>query len=287
MPGRRAQRHCAARAQKASAVNRLTVNSGKRRALRQLGYAAAQGGWRLPMTITSMPDEQGPRAMSRLADRIAAMAPPRAAPAPEIPVPPPSIPRSPVVEAALSRAAVLSAQAAQRAEREPRGWLAAAVDGFVTACGFIPYALVGLALRLVAARAFFLDGQSKVDGPRLPLTWRDIDLSVILPMHVKAGTIGPFFGQALPLPPVFAAYAVSYAEFILPLMLLLGFGTRFAALGLLAVTVAIQLYLLPQALWSTHIYWALILLVLLSLGPGQISIDAVFRFLSQRGDRTP
>ena len=72
----------------------------------------------------------------------------------------------------------------------------------------------------------------------------------------------------VPIPPALAAYLVGGAEFLLPIMLVLGFGTRFAALGLLVVTALIQLYVLPEALWTAHVYWASILLVLLSRGPG-------------------
>lgn len=51
-------------------------------------------------------------------------------------------------------------------------------------------------------------------------------------------------------------------------MLVLGLGTRFAALGLLIMAALIQIYILPQALWSVHIYRAAILMVLLSRGAG-------------------
>ena len=68
----------------------------------------------------------------------------------------------------------------------------------------------------------------------------------------------------------------------LPVMLLIGFGTRFAALGLLAVTALIQLYAAPEMLRTVHIYWAAILAVLLSLGPGQISFDDIIRLIARR-----
>ena len=57
----------------------------------------------------------------------------------------------------------------RRARRPPLAASARAVDSFVSACAFIPYALVALALRLVMARVFFLDGQTRIDGPRVPL----------------------------------------------------------------------------------------------------------------------
>ena len=47
-------------------------------------------------------------------------------------------------------------------------------------------------------------------------------------MEVKAQTFAVFLTHyaALPMSPVLVAYLVSYAEFILPIMLVLGLGTR-------------------------------------------------------------
>ncbi len=223
-------------------------------------------------------DPAGEVAMARLADRIAAMAPP------PMNLSPSSIVRqSPAVASALSASAAIVKRANERARRS-RSVIGLTVDSFIAACSFIPYALVALGLRLVMARVFFLDGQTKVDGPRFPLNVQDFDLSVVLPLQVKAETFAAFLTKypPLPVPPLLAAYLVSYAEFILPIMLVLGFATRFAALGLLIMTALIQIYVLPQALWSVHLYWAAILMVLLSRGPGQISIDHIIRFIAKR-----
>lgn len=225
----------------------------------------------------------GEMAMSRLADRLTAMAPPQTVLELTDPLPPPPAFRpSPAVAAALATSAAMAARAAERARRS-RSVIGMMVDSFVSACSFIPYALVALALRLVMARLFFLDGQTKVTGPRVPLNVQDFDLSVVLPLQVKAETFSAFLHYvALPVPPVLAAYLVSYAEFILPICLLLGFGTRFAALGLLIMTALIQVYVVPEALWTVHVYWASILLVLLSRGSGQISVDHIIRLIARR-----
>ena len=225
---------------------------------------------------TTVPGEV---AMSRLADRLASMAPP------PLELQSDTIVRqSPAVQAALTTSAAIAKRADERARRSRRSIVAMVVDSFVSACSFIPYALVALGLRLAMARVFFLDGQTRIDGPRLPLDIQGFDLSVVLPWHVKAETFTAFLTQypPLPVPPVLAAYTLSYAEFVLPVMLVLGFGTRFAALGLLALTALIQIYVLPDALWSTHIYWAAILTVLLSRGPGPISVDHIIRFFTRR-----
>jgi putative oxidoreductase len=68
---------------------------------------------------------------------------------------------------------------------------------------------------------------------------------------------------------------------VLPICLLLGFATRFAAAGLLALTMLLQIYVAP-AMWSLHVYWLSILLVLVLLGPGAISIDALIRTIYRR-----
>jgi putative oxidoreductase len=221
----------------------------------------------------------GEQAMSRLADRLATLTPP--APALELSrTQAVSMPRSPAVSAALQTSARISARAAERARRS-RSIIGIMFDGLVAA---VPYAVVGLALRLVIARVFFFDGQSRIEGMRLPLTWRDFDVSIVLPMQVKAETVTAFLTQVppLPVPPVFAAWTIAGAEFVFPLLLVLGFATRFSALALLGLTVVFQLFLAPQALWTAHIYWAAMLLVLISMGPGQISIDAIVRFFARR-----
>ena len=218
----------------------------------------------------------GVLAISRLTDRLRAVAPPMAAASLASP---PLQPFSPAVTAALGRSAAMSA-AAERRARHPRSLIGRAADSFVKACAFIPYALVALALRLVMARALFLDGQTRIDGPRVPLNLHGFDLSVVLPLHVKTEIFTQY--TALPLPPELVAYLVSYAEFILPICLLFGFGTRFAAFALLIMTAMTQLYIMPLALWSVHIYWAAILLVLLALGAGQISVDAIVRTMARR-----
>ena len=101
-----------------------------------------------------------------------------------------------------------------------------------------------LVLRLVMARAFFVAGQSKVDGPVVPITVPGLDwtiASVTLPMSIKDGTY-QMFDQlaALPLPSWFAAPVVCAIEFVVPICLVLGLGTRFCAIVLLVMTGVIQ-----------------------------------------------
>ena len=159
-------------------------------------------------------------------------------------------------------------------------------DTLVWLCARSVYALLALGLRLVMARVFFLSGQAKIEGPGVPIQWPagGVDLSVTLPAAIKETTFQLFETQyaELPIAPAAAAYLFSYAEFVLPICLLLGFATSFAAAGLLALNLLLQIYVAPAMWWSLHVYWLSILLVLVLLGPGAISIDALIRTIYRR-----
>src|SRR3954469_24102668 len=159
-------------------------------------------------------------------------------------------------------------------------------DTLVWLCARSVYALLALGLRVVMARVFFLSGQAKIEGPGVPIQWPagGIDLVVTLPAAIKETTFQLFETQYadLPIAPASAAYLFSYVEFVLPICLLLGFATRFAAAGLLALTMLLQIYVAPALWWPLHVYWVSILLVLVLLGPGAISIDALIRPIHRR-----
>ena len=72
--------------------------------------------------------------------------------------------------------------------------------------------------------------------------------------------------------PVIAAALATIGEHLLPVMLLLGLATRLGALGLLVMTLVIQLLVYPSA-WATHGTWAVPLLLLLLHGGGRLSLD--------------
>jgi len=170
----------------------------------------------------------------------------------------------------------------------PRSVFASIIAKLVAVCAVIPYALVGLGLRLIMARVFFLSGQAKIEGPVIPIKThiRDLEFSVILPAGIKDATLRMFEAQYadVPIAPAVAAYLFSYAEFVLPICLVLGFATRLSALALLGLTVLLQVYVMPGMLWVAHVYWAAILLVLMTVGPGAISLDALIRAVYRRGE---
>jgi putative oxidoreductase len=152
----------------------------------------------------------------------------------------------------------------------------------------LAYALVALGLRWAMARVFFLSGQALIQGPVVPINLPAADLafSVTLPAEIRAEAFRMFTTAQyaeLPIDPVVAAYLFSYAEFVLPLCLFIGFATRVASLGLLAITVLLQVYVVPGMWWAAHVYWSLILLVLVVCGPGAVSVDALIRAVYRRG----
>ena len=84
-------------------------------------------------------------------------------------------------------------------------------------------------------------------------------------LHIFGGT------YALPAP-VVLAWVTACAELALPALLILGAGTRLAAMGLLAMTLVIQL-VVPDGWANYHLYWAALALGILALGPGGLSVD--------------
>jgi putative oxidoreductase len=122
----------------------------------------------------------------------------------------------------------------------------------------IPWDAVALALRLFPAIVFLQSGRTKVEGL----------------FSIKESTWFLFEHEyALPLiPPNLAAVLATTAEHLLPALMIIGLGTRFAALGLLGMTAVIQIFVYPDA-WITHGLWAAALFALIARGPGAWSLD--------------
>ncbi|MEI6001069.1 DoxX family protein [Paraburkholderia bengalensis] len=83
-------------------------------------------------------------------------------------------------------------------------------------------------------------------------------------LHLPGGPY-PF-----PAPAVFA-FLSGCGEVFFPVLLVLGFGTRFAAVGILLMTCIIELTV-PDG-WPIHLTWAAMALGIVAWGPGKISID--------------
>ena len=121
----------------------------------------------------------------------------------------------------------------------------------------LPYWVLGLAARVFPAAVFWQSGQTKIEG------W-----------HLSDSAIALFQDEyKLPLvDPTAAAYAAAFAEHFFPILLVLGLASRFAAFSLLIMTSIIEIFVYPDA-WPTHGVWATCFLLVITRGPGLISLD--------------
>jgi putative oxidoreductase len=124
-----------------------------------------------------------------------------------------------------------------------------------------------LALRIALALPFWRSGLTKWDGF----------------LHLSDGARYLFaeefrlhlFGREIPYPlPALFAHLSGIAEICLPVLLVLGLGTRYAAAGILAMTAIIQLTV-PDGWANFHLPWAAMALALIMLGPGRTALDSL------------
>lgn len=138
-----------------------------------------------------------------------------------------------------------------------RSGLEGLIDLLIGAMDAIPYWFVALITRISIAGVFWQSGQTKVEGFRV--TESAVEL----------------FRTEYRLPlidPVIGAHLAAFAEHFFPVLLVLGLATRFSALALLFMTLVIEIFVYPDA-WPTHGTWAACILILMTRGPGLISLD--------------
>ena len=126
----------------------------------------------------------------------------------------------------------------------------------------LPPAILLLVARCGIAAIFFLSGRTKVEG--------------LLAITDSARSLFETEYRLPLLPPEVAVHLATYIEHLLPILLVLGVFTRVAALGLLGMTLVIEIFVYPDA-WPTHLSWVAILLPLIACGAGKISIDRWLR----------
>lgn len=119
-----------------------------------------------------------------------------------------------------------------------------------------------LAARLVLARTFLLSGLTKWDG----FSIRDDTFYLFSDEYFGRYTLPQVLTNIF-------AIASSIGEIVLPLLLILGLTSRVAAFGLLTMTLVIQTFVYPDAWWSVHIWWTILALLIVTSGPGAISLD--------------
>jgi putative oxidoreductase len=126
--------------------------------------------------------------------------------------------------------------------------------------------VAALAARLVMARMFLKSGLLKLE-----------DFGTAVDLFEYEYFEGMPHGLAI----VGGAFA-TFGETVLPLMLIIGFMTRFASAGLLVMTIVISTLVYPfwsgtgiSLWWNDHLWWTVILLALMAYGPGNLSLDAM------------
>jgi putative oxidoreductase len=138
----------------------------------------------------------------------------------------------------------------------------------------LPASLPLLGLRIALAIPFWRSGLTKWDGfGSLSLGARYL-FEEEFRLHL--------FGAAIPYPaPLLMAWLAGVGELLLPILLVLGLATRYAALGILVMTAIIQLTV-PDGWLAYHLPWAVMALVLMRYGPGAISLDRATTHLMAR-----
>lgn len=124
-------------------------------------------------------------------------------------------------------------------------------------------------LRVALALPFFRSGLTRWDGF----------------LTISPGTLYLFenqfqlhiIGRVYNFPaPGIVAFVTALFEISLPVLLVIGFATRFAALLLLIMTGAIQL-VFPDGWINFHLYWASLAVAIIALGPGSLSLDHLIK----------
>lgn len=117
--------------------------------------------------------------------------------------------------------------------------------------------LFALAIRLYVAEVFLRSGLIKLSS------WDSTLALFANEYHVPV------------VPPALAAVLGTAAEIGLPVLLVLGLGSRFAAIALFAfnIVAAISYPDLSPAGLKDHILWGALMLVTLFYGPGKIALD--------------
>ena len=141
-----------------------------------------------------------------------------------------------------------------------------------SAMGHLPNTLLAFIARFSIAAVFWKSGQTKIEGLAIDIVSGTFTLGW---PRLSDNAVFLFKEEyQLPLlPPELGATMAALGEHILPLFILLGLATRLSALGLLGMTLVIQLFVYPDA-YATHGTWAAVLLYLMAHGPGQLSLDA-------------
>tara|TARA_R110002167_G_C12683576_1_gene651668 strand:- start:177 stop:707 length:531 start_codon:yes stop_codon:yes gene_type:complete len=142
-----------------------------------------------------------------------------------------------------------------------------------------------LFVRLIAAKVFLASGLGKWNG-FLDFNEQKYDLFLyefFCPEPIREGALllcdantmdyteGSFTVSLIET----LAVVAGVVEVLLPVMLILGIFSRIGALGLVGMTLFIQLAVFPEwdHWWNPAVWWFVALMVIVSNGPGKLSLD--------------
>ena len=138
------------------------------------------------------------------------------------------------------------------------------VRGILSWLTWVSMLLAPPLLRIAVAIPFFRSGLTK---------WEGLSLSTSALWLFENEFKLHIFGTAYDFPmPYFSALASSVAEIVLPILLVIGLATRFAAAGIVLMTILIQL-VVPDGWLTFHLPWAAMGLAIVAIGPGALSLD--------------
>jgi putative oxidoreductase len=147
---------------------------------------------------------------------------------------------------------------------DPRGIAGLVARASAIAAAIAPPWITQLALRLGLAVPFWRSGVNKWDG------FLQLDPVAVLLFSSEFSLHLP--GGPYPFPaPAVVAFLSATGEIVLPILLVLGLFTRLAAVGVLLMTLVIQLTV-PEG-WPVHLTWAAMALGVMAWGPGRVSLD--------------
>jgi len=139
----------------------------------------------------------------------------------------------------------------------------------------IPEAVPLLALRFAIAVPFYKSGLTKWDGFLTLSNGARYLFTQEFSLHI--------LGNQYPYPaPILMATLAGIGEIVLPIFLVLGLGTRFAALGIFLMTAVIQLTV-PEGWANFHLPWAAMALALMVYGGGPLALDRLFGLGARKG----
>src|SRR5262249_49997766 len=139
------------------------------------------------------------------------------------------------------------------------------VESVLDALGHFPLSIPQFLLRLSIGAVFWHSGMTKIASWDTTLAlFRDEYMVPIVPPELAAGLAATI-------------------ELTCPVLLVLGLATRLATLPMLGMTLVIEVFVYPEQ-WVEHLMWASILVLILTRGPGVLSVDHLIsrRFLGDR-----